>query len=59
MRMNSAAFIRKVRIDHSAYACMRLSGEAISGARKPRYTPQVTAASTPDAPSSFAGMNAP
>ena len=57
--MNSAAFSRKVRIDHSPYACIRLSGEAISGARKPRYTPQATTARTPEAPSWSAGMNAP
>jgi hypothetical protein len=36
MRMNRVAFKRNVSTDHIAKPCMRLSGEAISGARNPR-----------------------
>ena len=57
--MNSAALRRNVRIDHIASPCIRLSIEAISGARQPRYRPQVTTARTPETPSWSAGMKAP
>jgi hypothetical protein len=57
--MKSVALRRKVRIDQRAKPCIRLSGEAISGARKPSTNPQVTTARTPERPSWSAGMNAP
>ena len=57
--MNSAALSRKASVDHSPVASIRLSGEEISGARKPRYTPHATTASTPETPSWSAGTKAP
>ena len=48
----------KSSISHMNVPCSRIRAGMMLGPRIPMYRPVVTAASTPDAPTALAGMNA-